>query len=152
MSLNITSLLGRIGKDPEVRHLGSGSTVANFTIATTETYKDKAGNKKEETQWHSCVAWGKTAEIAEKYVQKGDQLYVSGKLVYEQYEKDGVKHTVAKIKVEKLVLLGSGKKSESKPMDTPPPPIDQQFDEPTDEMPFIVTLFITVSGLMPYLF
>lgn len=136
-SINLITLLGRVGKDPEVRHLDSGSTVANFTLATSEMYKDKAsGEKKEITQWHNVVCWGATAEIAEKYVQKGDQLYVSGKLVYEQYEKDGVKHTVAKIKVEKLVLLGSGKKSESKPMDTPPPPIDQQFDEPTDDMPF----------------
>lgn len=134
--LNLITLIGRVGKDPDIRHFENNS-VANFSLATTETYKDKQGNKKEETQWHNCVAWGKTAEIVEKYVHKGDQLYISGKLVYEQYEKDNVKHTVAKIRIDKLVLLGGkpgNKKSENE--SEIPPPISEQNDEPTDETPF----------------
>ena len=126
--------LGRVGKDPDVRHLDSGVSVANFTLATTETWKDKSGEKKESTQWHNIVCWGATADIAEKYVHKGDLLYVSGKLVYEQYEKEGQKHTIAKIKVDNLVLLGN-KKSENRQSEIPPP-LDQQDNEPGGNLPF----------------
>ena len=135
MSVNIVSLIGRVGKDPEVRHLDSGNTVANFSLATTETYKDKSGDKKEETQWHNCVAWGKTAEVAEKYVHKGDQLYVSGKLVYEQYEKESVKHTVAKIRIDKMVMLG-GKRSAAEVERAVTTPDVSNEPEPENDLPF----------------
>lgn len=133
-SVNIISILGRTGKDPEIKRLESGSVVANFTLATTDIWKDKSGEKKESTQWHNCVAWGNAAEIVEKYVHKGDQLYVSGKLVYEQWEKDGQKHTSAKIRVDQVVLLGGSKPKPAN--DEVPPPIDQQSDEPENDLPF----------------
>ena len=133
-SINLMAALGRVGRDPDVRHLDSGVSVANFTLATTETWKDKSGEKKESTQWHNVVCWGATADIAEKYVHKGDLLYVSGKLVYEQYEKEGQKHTIAKIKVDNLVLLGN-KKSENRQSEIPPP-LDQQDNEPDGDLPF----------------
>ena len=135
MSVNIISLIGRVGKDPEVRHLDSGNAVANFSLATTETYKDKSGDKKEETQWHNCVAWGKTAEVVEKYVHKGDQLYLSGKLVYEQYEKESVKHTVAKIRIDKMVMLG-GKRSAAEVERAVTTPDVSNEPEPENDLPF----------------
>lgn len=151
-SLNQITLLGRIGKDPEVRRLESGSVFANLTLATTEFWKDKSGERKETTQWHNLSCWGNTAEIAEKYVHKGDLLLVSGKLVYDQYEKDGVRHTIAKIKVDQLVLLG-GKKSERPANDAVTPPINEQNDEPVgDDLPFIITILLAVGGILPYLF
>ena len=153
-SINHITLLGRVGKDPDVGHLESGSTVANFTVATSETWKDKSGEKKESTQWHSVTCWGATAEIAEKYVHKGDQICVIGKLQYDQYEKEGVKPTVAKIKVDQLVLLGGNKKSEPKQdFNNPPAPIDEQGSGDTgDDLPFVITILIAVGGLLPYLF
>ena len=136
-SINHITILGRCGKDPEVRHLESGSTVTNFTVATSETWKDKSGEKKESTQWHQVTCWGATAEIAEKYVHKGDQICVIGKLQYDQYEKEGVKHTVAKIKVDQLVLLGGNKKAEPKEdFNSPPAPIDEQGSGDDDQLPF----------------
>lgn len=134
-SVNQIILLGRVGKDPEVRRLESGSVVANFTLATSETWKDKSGEKKEQTQWHNCTAWGNTAEIAEKYVHKGDLLFVSGKMVYEQYEKDGVRHTVAKVNVSNITLLGN-KKSESRPAEAEPSQSDYAPEETEDHVPF----------------
>ena len=133
-SVNIISLLGRVGNTPNVRHFDNNS-VANFSLATTETYKDKSGDKKEETQWHNCVAWGKTAEVAEKYVHKGDQLYVSGKLVYEQYEKENVKHTVAKIRIDKMVMLG-GKRSAAEVEQAVTTPDVSNEPEPENDLPF----------------
>lgn len=133
MSVNIISLIGRVGKDPEVRHLDSGNAVANFSLATTETYKDKSGDKKEETQWHNCVAWGKTAEVVEKYVHKGDQLYVSGKLVYEQYEKEGQKHTTAKVRIDKMVMLGGKRTATEVEQAVTRPDV---VDEPENDVPF----------------
>lgn len=128
-SINIISLLGRVGKDPSVRSLNNGTKVASVTVATTENWKDKDGNKKESMQWHTVEAWGSLADILEKYVKKGDQLYVSGKMVYDQYEKDGVKHTTAKVKAENVVLLG-GKKSENAPADPQPSDNDNGDDLP----------------------
>ena len=133
-SVNVISLLGRVGKDPEVRNFDNGGSVANFTMATTETWKDKSGEKKESTQWHNIECWGAVAGIAEKYVHKGDQLFISGKLVYDQYEKEGVKRTTAKIRVDNLVLIGN-KKSENRQSEIPPP-ISEQNDEPSGDLPF----------------
>ena len=129
-SINFITLIGHTGKEPEVRIVGE-SKVANFSLATTEVYKDKSGDKKEVSQWHSVVAWGQLADVCEKYVHKGDPVYISGKLVYEQYEKEGVKHTVAKIKADKIVLLGS-KRSEEPAKASDPVPVDDE----TNDLPF----------------
>jgi single-strand DNA-binding protein len=110
-SLNKVCLIGNLGKDPEVRYLPSGDAVANFSLATTETWKDKSGQKQEKTEWHAIEVFGKTAEIVKEYCTKGKQIYLEGSIRYDEWtDKDGVKKTRAKIKVSgpgsKLVLLG----------------------------------------------
>ena len=88
----IVILLGHVGKDPEVRRLNDGTAVASFTLATNESYKDRSGQKVEETTWHNIVVWRNVAEIAEKYVKKGDLLYLEGKLKNRSWDdKDGKK-------------------------------------------------------------
>lgn len=105
---NQVQLIGNLGKDPEVKDLDSGKKVANFTLATNETYRIKNGEKKEETQWHNIVAWGKTAEIIEKYVTKGREIILRGKLTTESYEtKDGDKRYVTKVVCDEVVLVGN---------------------------------------------
>lgn len=114
-SLNKVSLLGRVGKDPEVRNSQNGSVVS-FSLATGgDKYKDKQGNPQvSETQWHNCVAFGNLAKIIDDYVFKGSQIYIDGKLKYEKYtSKDGVEKTATKIIVDNVILLGS--KNENEP-------------------------------------
>ena len=90
--LNRVTLIGRLGKDPEVRRLESGAAVAKFSLATSETYKDKDGNKVDTTEWHNIIIWRAQAEIAEKYLKKGMLVYVEGKLTYREYtDKDNQK-------------------------------------------------------------
>ena len=92
-NLNKVMLIGRLGKDPEVRHTQSGQKVANFSLATSDNWKDKQGNKQERTEWHNIVAWGFQAEFAEKYLQKGRLVYVEGRLQTSDWtDKDNVKH------------------------------------------------------------
>lgn len=105
--VNKVILLGRLGKDPEVKHLQSGQTVANFSIATSESYKDKNGEKKETTEWHNIVLWRGLAEVAEKYLHKGDLVYIEGKLTTRSWEKDGVTRYVTEVLGSNLVMLGS---------------------------------------------
>lgn len=109
MSVNKVILIGHIGKDPEARHLDSGVTVANFSLATNESYTDKNGNKQTLTEWHNVVIWGKLAEVMEKYGKKGQMIYVEGSLKTESYDKDGGKRYVTKIKCDSFKFLGSAK-------------------------------------------
>ncbi len=105
---NQVQLIGNLGKDPEVKDLDSGKKVANFTLATNETYRSKNGEKKVETQWHNIVAWDKTAEIIEKYVTKGREIILRGKLTTESYEtRDGDKRYVTKVVCDEVVLVGN---------------------------------------------
>lgn len=115
--INEHTILGRLGKDPEVRHLESGKVVASFSMATTEKWKNEKGELQERTEWHNVVCWGKQAEVIEKYVSKGDLLYVKGKARNRSYEdKDGVKKYIHETQVEQLILMPNGKKDEaSKP-------------------------------------
>lgn len=111
--LNKVILIGRLGKDPEGMHLKSGDTVVAFSLATSESYKDKnTGERKEITEWHNCVAWRGLAEVIEKYVRKGDQIYVEGKIKTRSWEKDGQKHYTTEIIVDNMVMLG-GKKEDN---------------------------------------
>ncbi|HEX2076771.1 MAG TPA: single-stranded DNA-binding protein, partial [Longimicrobium sp.] len=90
-SLNKAILIGNLGQDPEIRTTGSGSRVAQFSLATTRTWNDQSGQKQEKTEWHRIVVWGKLVDIVERYVKKGDRLYVEGEIQYRQYEdKEGV--------------------------------------------------------------
>lgn len=105
---NSVQLIGNLGNDPEVVNLESGRKLAKFSLATNETYKNQQGEKVTETQWHNLVVWGKTAEIAEKYLAKGREVAVNGKLTYRNYEdKNGVKRYITEIVVNDLQLLGA---------------------------------------------
>jgi single-strand DNA-binding protein len=112
-TVNRVTLLGNVGKNPEVRAAPSGSIIANFSIATTDRYKDKAsGEWKESTDWTNVASFGKLAEIVRDYVHKGSPLYVEGKLRTRSYEKDGQKQYRTEVIADNIVLLGSGKPSE----------------------------------------
>jgi single-strand DNA-binding protein len=111
-TVNRVTLLGNVGKNPEVRAAPSGSIIANFSIATTDRYKDKAGEWKESTDWHNIASFGKLAEIVRDYVHKGSPVYVEGKLRTRSWEKDGQKQYRTEVIADNIVLLGSGKPSE----------------------------------------
>lgn len=104
---NRVYLIGRLGAQPETKTLANGNAMARFSIATSESYKNDKGEKVEDTQWHNLVAWGKTAEIAGKYLEKGKEVAIEGKLVSRAYtDKDGVKRTSIDIVVSELLMLG----------------------------------------------
>ncbi|RAU81487.1 single-stranded DNA-binding protein [Pontibacter arcticus] len=105
-SVNKVILLGNLGKDPEVRHLEGGVAVARFPIATSESFKDKAGNKQERTEWHNIVVWRGLAEVAEKYLKKGQSVYIEGKIRTTSYEKDGQTRYNTEIVADNMTMLG----------------------------------------------
>ena len=110
--VNKVILVGRLGKDPEVRNLDKDAVVANFTLATSESYKDKTtGEKKEITEWHNIVLWRGLAEISQKYLHKGDMIYVERKLRTRSWEKDGVTRYTTEVIADNMTMLstkGSG--------------------------------------------
>jgi single-strand DNA-binding protein len=104
---NKAIILGNVGSDPEIKHLDGGNAVANFSVATSETYKDKSGEKKTETEWHRVVIWGKLAEIVEKYVKKGQQLYLVGKIKTRKWtDKDGNDKFTTEILCNQMLMIG----------------------------------------------
>lgn len=106
-SLNKATLIGNLGADPEVRTTKSGAQVAQFSLATSRSWTDKAGQAQEETQWHRVVAWAKLAEIVEKYLRKGQRVYVDGEIRYGSYEdKDGVTKYTTEINCREMIMLG----------------------------------------------
>lgn len=111
--INKVHLIGNTGKDPEIRTTGSGYKVASFSLATSEHFKDKRGARQTETQWHTIVAWGPLAEICEKYVKKGQMLYVDGKVQYRSYDdKDGNKRYVTEINASNIQMLEKRKQDD----------------------------------------
>jgi single-strand DNA-binding protein len=107
---NRVHLIGNLGMNPEVKSISNGSKLAKFSLATNETYKNTKGEKVTETQWHNLVAWGKTAEIAEKYLEKGKEIAVEGKIVSRQYDdKEGNKKYITEIVINDLLILSSKK-------------------------------------------
>jgi len=108
-SVNKVILIGNLGKDPEIRHLENGATVANFSIATSENYKDrKTGEKVSQTEWHNIVAWRGLAEIAEKFIKKGDKIYIEGKLKTRTWQdKEGNNRYSTEVITDNLTMLGS---------------------------------------------
>lgn len=102
---NKVTLIGNLGSNPEIRDFDNNK-LAKFSLATNEVYKDKDGKKVENTEWHSIIAWGGLATIAQNYLQKGKQVAVEGKICYKEYEKDGQKHYYTEIKAHDIVLLG----------------------------------------------
>lgn len=109
-SVNRVTLLGNIGKDPEVRETKSGN-IANLTLATSEKYTDKNGQKQENTEWHNLVVYGKLADVVSKYVKKGDKLYVEGSITTRKWEdKEGNTRYTTEVKVRDLTMLGGVEK------------------------------------------
>ncbi|MFV0593002.1 MAG: single-stranded DNA-binding protein [Draconibacterium sp.] len=150
MSVNKVILVGNVGKDPEVRHLDSGVAVANFPLATSESYTAKNGERVTTTEWHNIVLWRGLADVAEKYVTKGRQLYIEGRIRTRSYDdKDGNKRYMTEIYGDVLQLLGSAPGNQQPGNDNSPNTSQQQpsnspqsnepdFDEPEgdEDLPF----------------
>lgn len=146
--VNKVILIGRLGKDPEVRTLENGAMVANFTMATTEVYRDRvSGERKETTEWHNIVLWRQLAETASKYLHKGDQCYIEGKLRTRSWEKEGVTRYTTEIVGDSLTLLGSRRDGGGAPQTSGQPgqsqdkPETQESSAPpasggSDDLPF----------------
>ena len=104
---NKVQLIGHVGNDPEIKSFDGGKKLAKLSVATNESYKNDKGEKVEETQWHSLIAWGKTADIIEKYVVKGKEIAIEGKLTHRSYEdKNGEKRYVTEVVIDELLMLG----------------------------------------------
>ena len=128
-SLNKVMLIGNLGRDPEVRYLPSGQAVANFTIATNERFQDKEGNWKDRAEWHRVVLFGKQAEVAGQYLNKGSKIYVEGRLQTREWEgQDGQKRTTTEIVGANMIMLGGKPGAGAEPApetgeeDSPAPP------------------------------
>jgi len=140
--INKVILVGNVGKDPEVKYLDNGTAFARFTLATNETYKDKEGNKTTKTEWHNIVLWRGLAEVAEKYVKKGNQLYIEGKITNRSYEQDGTTKFFTEIVGNTMQMLGSKPSTEGSQSSTPAPTVEShsvnEGTEPfeTDDLPF----------------
>lgn len=107
MSVNKVILVGRLGRDPEVRYTSAGQPVANFSMATDETYKDRAGERQKRTEWHKIVVWGKQAEIAQKYLKKGSLIFLEGRIQTREYtDRDQNKRTSFEIVCNNFRMLG----------------------------------------------
>jgi len=107
MSVNKVILVGRLGRDPETRYTGSGQAVANFSLATDESYKDRNGERQKRTEWHKIVVWGKQAEIAQQYLKKGSLVFVEGRIQSREWQdKEGQKRTSFEIVANNFRMLG----------------------------------------------
>jgi len=147
-SVNKVILVGNLGKDPEIRHLENGAAVANFSIATSENYKDrKTGEKVSQTEWHNIVAWRGLAEIAEKYLKKGHKVYIEGKLKTRTWQdQEGNNRYSTEVITDNLTMLGNANQNENKSNYTEPStklntdkkPVEKEFSAPGDEddLPF----------------
>ena len=118
-SVNITHIIGNVGKNPEIKYLTNGDAVANFSVATSESWKTKDGEKKEVTQWHRIVCYRKLAEIVKSYVRTGSSVYIEGRIEYSEYtDKEGIKRYSTQIVANALRMLD--KKGESQGAGTEP--------------------------------
>ncbi len=106
-SLNKVILIGNLGRDPELKMTPGGQALARFSVATTETWKNPQGEKQSKTEWHNVVVWGKQAEVAEKFLRKGRQVMIEGRIQYREYtDQAGVKKTACDIRCDNFVMLG----------------------------------------------
>jgi single-strand DNA-binding protein len=104
---NKVQLIGNLGQDPEVKTTDAGKKLARFSVATNETYRNQQGDKVTETQWHNIIAWGRHADIAEKYLQKGSEVVIEGKLIHRNYtDKNGVKRFNTEVQINELLMMG----------------------------------------------
>lgn len=145
--LNKVQIIGHLGRDPETRYLPSGDAVTNFSVATTEKWRDKqTGEQKEATEWHNVSTFGKLAEICSQYLHKGSQVYVEGSLRTRKYtDRDGVERYSTGIKADTMKMLGRRQEGEGHPQQrqaapqrqqAPQPQYSSGFDDMTDDIPF----------------
>ena len=142
MSLNKVHLIGRLGRDPEVRYMPNGDAVCNFSLATDESWKDKNGQRQTKTEWHAVTLYRRLAEIAGQYLKKGSQVYLEGKIQSRKYtDKNGVERTAYEIVCHEMKMLG-GNDAHMQPappanQELPPPPAAQNAAPATDDdIPF----------------
>lgn len=130
--LNRVTLIGNLGKDPEMKYTTNGTAVANFSLATSESWKDDSGQKQERTEWHNIVVWRKLAEVCAEYLKKGSRVYLEGKIQTRSYDdKNGVKRYVTEIVMSEMIMLDSPQSHT--------PPATQHEEEPggkIDDLPF----------------
>ena len=131
MSVNKVILLGRLGQDPELKYTPSGMAVCNFSLATSETWQDKSGQKQEKTEWHRVVVWGKLAELCNQYLTKGRQAFVEGKLQTRSWEaKDGQKKYTTEITATTVQFIGGNNQAGKTQQDSSQPPAPSDTDAP----------------------
>ena len=146
MSVNKAILIGRLGRDPEVRQMPNGEAVCNFSIATSETWKDQHGQKQERTEWHNITLYRRMAEVAGQYLKKGSLVYIEGRIQSRKYTgKDGIERTAYEIIGSEMKMLGGGNDSgQQNAQHTPPEPPSRQapaapaqpVDDIDDDVPF----------------
>ena len=135
--VNKVILVGNLGKDPEVRYLDNGVAVANFSLATTENYKNKQGERVSQTEWHNIVFWRGLAEVAEKYLKKGDSVYVEGKLRTRRWEdKDGNTKYTTEILADNMTMLGNKRSTTSEELSNTNDSDISNANETEDDLPF----------------
>jgi single-strand DNA-binding protein len=140
--VNKVILIGNLGKDPEIQNFDKGVKKAAFSLATSETYRNREGQEIEQTEWHNIILWRGLAEVAEKYLKKGSQVYIEGRIRSRSYEKDGQKRYITEIEGKTLNMLGGRSNSEQSSYSpssgdsttaTPPPPV---LPKEEDDLPF----------------
>ncbi len=142
--LNKVILIGRLGKDPEVRYMPNGEAVCNFSVATSESWNDRNGQHQERTEWHNITMYRRLAEIAGQYLKKGSQVYLEGRIQSRKYQgKDGIERTAYDIIANEMKMLGGGndgQQAQSAQAETPTPPRRQApaapVDDESDDIPF----------------
>ena len=142
--LNKVILIGRLGRDPEVRYMPNGEAVCNFSVATSETWNDRNGQRVERTEWHNITMYRKLAEIAGQYLKKGSQVYLEGRIQSRKYQgKDGIERTAYEIIANEMKMLGGGNSEQQAQAEAPTPPRRQAPATPAapvedvdDDIPF----------------
>ncbi len=125
-SLNKVLLIGRLGRDPEMRYTPSGRPVTNFSVATSRSWTNHDGERRSETEWFNIVAWGNLAEVCKQYLHKGQQVYIEGRLQTRQWEdSEGNKRTSTEVVAQEMIMLGERSSKGSK--ESPPPPEEDEF-------------------------
>jgi single-strand DNA-binding protein len=141
-SLNKALLIGRLGRDPDIRYTTDGTPVANFSLATSESWTDKSGTRQERTEWHNIVAWRRLADLAKRYLSKGKQVYVEGRIQTREWDdRDGNKRRSTEVIASQMVLLGSRSDSSTSPPEPEQAPPEQAAESGSmeitdDDIPF----------------
>ena len=140
--INRVILIGNLGKDPEIMTFDNGVKKASFSLATSESYKNKEGNRVDQTEWHNIVMWRGLADIAERFLNKGSQIYLEGKIRTRSYEQDGIRKYITEIFADNMTMLGGRRDSSEVPPEiaaqTPTAAKSEEtnIETPTDDLPF----------------